>query len=247
MRFTDPFIVLCCDRPLAGSKMRRVAVTFLKAGATARSFASSTGVEPAGSSGTLQKIYLGLQITGGLIAVIGTVGAGGYALHTVDAKLAAMSTKVEGALLTVDAKVAGIKETVTKEVDAKVAGVEKSVDAKVAGVEKGVDAKVASMADKAKAEALMVLKDYGVSDVECPLVVERQAHPNPTPTTDDLCKSLSLAPSLFAGVGRRRPGQQVGHEATQTGTVSTVVNDYDVSDVVSPLVSARGGSVNRCL
>jgi hypothetical protein len=152
--------------------MRRVAATFVKAGAHAHSFASSASGEPAKSS-WLETVS---KTGSGLVAIVAAVGGAGYWIHTVDAKLAEvdarLSTKIDerlaGVEKGVDAKVAGVKETVTKE-----------VDAKVAGVEKGVDAKVASMADKAKAEALMVLKDYGVSDVKCPLVVERQAHPNP--------------------------------------------------------------------
>lgn len=113
--------------------------------------------------------------TGVIVLTIGgVIVGGGYALHTVDTKLNAMEERLTGKMNVVDVKMAGIKETITlmniKEgVDTKVAGLEKGVDAKVAGIKEGVtkelDAKMAGIADKAKAEALLVMKDYGVSTV----------------------------------------------------------------------------------
>ena len=122
------------------------------------------------------------QTSSGALAVMSAIFWLGYSTHKVDAKLSEIDGRLSANMAglkevvasevagvkevvskEVDAKMAGVKEVVSKEVDAKVAGIEKGVDAKVAGIEKGVDAKVAGIADKAKVEALIVLKDYGVS------------------------------------------------------------------------------------
>jgi len=115
----------------------------------------------ASSAGEANTVNLDTRVSFAQLAAVvcGAVFTGGYALHTVDAKLATVDEKMAGLEKTLDAKMAGVE----KEVDAKMAGVEKEVDAKVAGVEKGVDAKVAGVKDTAKAEALIVMKDYGVS------------------------------------------------------------------------------------
>jgi diphthamide synthase (EF-2-diphthine--ammonia ligase) len=122
--------------------MRR-AVSCLKAAcAPSRPFASSAG--EVGSSGGLDSAAKATQLGAGVIAVVAAIATGGYALHTVDAKLLTMDArltgkvetieaKVAGAQREVEAKVAGVKETVTKEVDAKMAGIVKEVDAKLAG------------------------------------------------------------------------------------------------------------------
>ena len=138
--------------------MRR-SVSCLKAACVpSRPFASS-----AGEVGGLDSAAKATQLGAGVIAVAAAIATGGYALHTVDAKLLAMDArlsgkvetieaKVEGAQREVEAKVAGVKETVTKEVDAKMAGVKetvtKEVDAKMAGIVKEVDAKLAGAANK---------------------------------------------------------------------------------------------------
>ena len=95
--------------------------------------------------------------------------------NRADKEMAQLREAMVGLEKTVDAKVAGFKESVTKEVDAKVAGVKESVtkevDAKVAGVKGEVDAKLAGARVAAEAEALRVLKDYGVR--QAPLVQRR--------------------------------------------------------------------------
>ena len=127
-----------------------------------RKFASAAGETTVGMLDTMSK---GTQAGVGLLTIVGAIiGMGGYAAHRVDAKLgemdARLSAKMDGLKGEVNATMAGVD----KSVDAKVAGLDKSIDARLAGVEKGVDAKVAGVSDKAKAEALMVLKDYGVSE-----------------------------------------------------------------------------------
>ena len=131
--------------------MRRVAVSFLKAArAPSRPFASSAG--EVGPSGGLDSAAKAMQLGVGVVTVVAAIAAGGYALHTVDAKLLAMDARLSGKVETIDAKMAGVKETVTKEVDAKLAGVKetvtKEVDAKLAGAQREVDAKLAGAANK---------------------------------------------------------------------------------------------------
>jgi len=112
--------------------MRRVAVSCLKAArAPSRPFASSAG--EVGPSGGWDSAVRATQLGAGVITVVATIATGGYALHTVDAKLLAMDVRLTGKVETIEAKVAGVKETVTKEVDAKMAGIVKEVDAKLAG------------------------------------------------------------------------------------------------------------------
>lgn len=92
------------------------------------------------------------------IVGVGTVviGVAGY-FYEMNGRLSARMDGLEKSIIKeVDAKVAGVKETVTKEVDAKVAGMETVVASEVAGVKEGIS-------DKAKAAALIVLRDYGVS------------------------------------------------------------------------------------
>ena len=142
-------------------------------GAMSRTFASSAG--------EANTVNWDTRVSFAQLAAVvcGAVFTGGYALHTVDAKLA-----------TVDEKMAGLEKTL----DAKMAGVEKEVDAKVAGVEKGVDAKVAGVKDTAKAEALIVMKDYGVS----PNLLERGVAFGLTASARTLLYTLfPLCPILF--------------------------------------------------
>ena len=159
--------IFCFRRLTLSFKMiRRVAIPICGACAITKTMTTIAAADKPSSG---DRIFKGLQISGGLISVAGVIGAAGYALHTVDAKL-----------LVMEERMAGVKETITKEVDAKVAGNAKELDAKVAGLAKEVDAKmagvkesvskeVAGVSDKAKAEALMVLKDYGVSNGPLPM------------------------------------------------------------------------------
>jgi len=57
----------------------------------------------------------------------------------------------------------GLKEGVVKDMSGLKEGVVKDMSGLKELVAKEVDAKIAGVSDKAKAEALMVLKDYGVS------------------------------------------------------------------------------------
>ena len=105
---------------------------------------------------SLEGMSKATQLVMGLGTIFGTIvivaAGGGYAIHTVDAKLLALDARLT-------ATVAGS----AKELDAKVAGTAKELDAKVAGIKDSVSKEVAGVSDKAKAEALMVLKEYGVS------------------------------------------------------------------------------------
>ena len=154
------------------------------AGAASRTIATAAG-ETKASADWGDALFKWSQVVVAGVTAGGVVWLIGRETHKVGAKLAELDTRLTERMASlnqmVDTKVAGVKETVTKEVDAKetvtkevdakVAGVSKEVDAKVAGVKetvtKEVDAKVAGLekaaADKAKAEALSVLKDYGVS------------------------------------------------------------------------------------
>ena len=131
-------------------------------GAMSRTFASSAG--------EANTVNLDTRVSFAQLAAVvcGAVFTGGYALHTVDAKLAT--------------------------VDEKMAGLEKTLDAKMAGVEKGVDAKVAGVKDTAKAEALIIMKDYGVS----PNLLERGVAFGLTASARTLLYTLfPLCPILF--------------------------------------------------
>jgi hypothetical protein len=60
-------------------------------------------------------------------------------------------------------EMSGLKEGVVKDMSGLKEGVVKDMSGLKELVAKEVDAKIAGVSDKAKAEALMVLKDYGVS------------------------------------------------------------------------------------
>ena len=168
--------------------MRFVTVPLPKTCYMARKITTSATLDKLPS---LEGMSKATQLAIGIGTIVLAAAGGGYAIHTVDAKLLALDArltatvtgsakeleaKVAGSAKELDAKLAGVKETITKEVDAKLAGTTKELDAKVAGSAKELDAKVAGIkesvskevagvSDKAKAEALMVLKDYGVSNV----------------------------------------------------------------------------------
>ena len=123
--------------------MRRALLSYSKAARPmSRTFARSAGEATPSSLDSWSK---GTTAAVGGLTIVGAIGGGGYWLHTVDAKLLAQKKVLEGAIKEMDAKMAGVEKAVTKEVDAKMAGV----------------------SDKAKAEALMVLKEYGVSAAGC--------------------------------------------------------------------------------
>jgi len=190
--------------------MRRVVLSCSKAaGAMSRKFASSAG-EMATSG--VDALIKPANIVQASIAVAAALVGAGYALHTVDAKLLAMDERLKGHKNEVDVKVAAV----TKEVDVKVAGVTKEVDAKMAGVTKELDAKMAGVSDKAKAEALMVLKDYGVSDQLNERIPFGLARVCGTTCNNPFLVVFPSSPSTV-GVRRWRHGQQVIGPAHDTG------------------------------
>lgn len=101
-----------------------------------RKFATAVGETTSDrtSASGLDQISAFVQTGSGALSIVTALFGLGYMAHKVDAKLAEIDARLS-------AKMDGLKETVTKEVDAKMAGVK----------------------DMAKVEALIVLKDYGVS------------------------------------------------------------------------------------
>lgn len=113
------------------------------------------------------------QLGGGLLVVLISAFFTGHMFVTYnnrhDVEMAKVKEAMVGLVKEVDAKLAGIKcevadskVSMTKELDAKLAGISGKVDAKLAGIYGELDAELAGARVAAEAEALRVLKDYGV-------------------------------------------------------------------------------------
>ena len=149
--------------------------------ATPPAMPSPPPVPGSGFLSWLPNVSIFMQQAGGVITGIALIGSFVKVIsdfeHHKDADVAALRSELTALAQSLDVKLAGVKREVDEkfigakgEVDAKLAGVDakftgakSEVDAKLAGVKGEVDAKLAGARVAAEAEALRVLKDYGVS------------------------------------------------------------------------------------